>query len=350
MPQRPSWSSSASAAGVRRPRSGSCRRSRYPSGSTRPGSSCRPARTTRRSTRSSCRSPRPSSGSRSAAAPAPRARRCSQRGRVPPVRRPGARACAWLPPAYEGHPTPTSGVVGLLAGRDAWSATRGGRGAALRQGGVAPRQPEPHRRVHGVETQALPVVDEDPARVVAADDRVARVLRPVDEVVGRRETGRPRALPLRVGVGVVDAVVAAPYRTTWLSAIAWRSYASGPRAITGSSWTFVQTFMSKTSRARRPCRPARRRGGRCRLRDERSACRRRPSRSARPTACGRRAAPVPPTNAVGRREPVRDVADAFREHLVEALVLQDEHVLGPDAVEDRVAGYRVHRTPSADVA
>ena len=61
-PRRSSWSSSASAAGVRRPRSGLCRRSRYPSDSTRPGLSCRPARTTRRSTRSSCRSPRPSTG------------------------------------------------------------------------------------------------------------------------------------------------------------------------------------------------------------------------------------------------------------------------------------------------
>ncbi len=73
----------------------------------------------------------------------------------------------------------------------------------------APRQPELHRGVHRVETQALAVVHQDAAGIVAADDGVARVLLPVDEVVGDREARRPRALPLRVGVRVVDAVVAA---------------------------------------------------------------------------------------------------------------------------------------------
>ena len=100
MPRKSSRSSSASAAGVRRPRSGSCGRSRYPSGSTRPGSSCRPARTTRRSTRSSCRSPRPSTGRWPAVAVRTlHANRRRRPGSGRPVLREQTRAGSWAPPS-----------------------------------------------------------------------------------------------------------------------------------------------------------------------------------------------------------------------------------------------------------
>jgi hypothetical protein len=47
---------------------------------------------------------------------------------------------------------------------------------------------------------------------------------------------------------------------------------------------------------------------------------------------------------------VRDVALAFREHEVAAGVAHDEDVLGPDAVEDRIARMARERRPSPDVA
>src|SRR3954453_16914090 len=62
--------------------------------------------------------------------------------------------------------------------------------------------------MHRVEPVALGGGDENSARAIVLDDRVTRILFPVDEVFGAGEVGRP-VFPWALGVGVVKRVVIA---------------------------------------------------------------------------------------------------------------------------------------------
>jgi len=55
---------------------------------------------------------------------------------------------------------------------------------------------------------------------------------------------------------------------------------------------------------------------------------------------------LPPSHPVRRREQVRDVSTPLGEHVVDAAVLHDGHVLDPPRLRQRVAGQRVHTRPS----
>ena len=134
-------------------------------------------------------------------------------------------------------PAALAAAAALPRARRAFAVRRASSLAAasgLRQRRAA-RQPELDGGVHGVEAQALPVVHEDPARVDRCGSRGCQGTSASARGSCRGGDGTSSTAPSRPGPrsrGTRRSAGPGGGRT-WLTATACRSYASGPRPITG---------------------------------------------------------------------------------------------------------------------